>query len=49
MKLEKEHILNIGENSYIQVRDLNETENSHITRESGEKDFKEYFKILLNF
>lgn len=41
MSLYREQSLNFGENSLIQNKDLNETQLSYMTRESGEKDFKE--------
>jgi len=35
------------ENSFFNCKDLNETQTSFITKNSGEKDFKEYFIIIL--
>ena len=47
MKLSKEQSLNMGDNSYSQIRDLNETQISHITKESADRDYKEYlFDII---
>jgi hypothetical protein len=41
MTLNREQSLNLGENSSLFMRDLNETQLSHITRGSAEKDYKE--------
>jgi hypothetical protein len=41
MALYREPSFNFGENSLIHTKDLNETQLSHLTRESGEKEFKE--------
>ena len=41
MKLSREQSLNLGDNSYSHIRDLNETQLSHITKESGDRDYKE--------
>ena len=42
MTLNRESSINFGENSSICIRDLNETQLSYVTRESAEKDYKEY-------
>lgn len=41
MTFYREQSLNSGENSLFQNSNLNETQLSHVTRESGEKDYKE--------
>lgn len=46
MTLNRESSLNFGENSSICIRDLNETQLSYVTRESAEKDYKEYLHNL---
>ena len=41
MTSNKEKSINFGENSSIFIKDLNETQLSHVTKESAEKDYKE--------
>jgi hypothetical protein len=41
MTLNREQSLNLGENSSLFIRDLNETQLSQMTRGSAEKDYKE--------
>jgi hypothetical protein len=37
-----------GEFNFLGVKDLNDTHYSQLTRNSGEKDYKEYFDINLD-
>jgi hypothetical protein len=41
MRNEKDYSMLIGDASSLQLKDLNETLVSHLTKGSGEKDFKE--------
>ncbi len=41
MTLNREQSINFGDTSSYIIKDLNETQISHITKESGEKEYKE--------
>ena len=41
MRNEKDHSLLTGDGSSLQIKALNETLISHLTKESGEKEYKE--------
>ena len=43
MNFTREHSSITVDNSFLLNKDLNETQLSFITKNSGEKDFKEYF------
>ena len=42
MKNERENSVLIGDSSFFKNKSLNDTIMSHLTRGSGEKDYKEY-------
>lgn len=46
MKYEKNQPTFKGDNSSLQLKDLNETQLSHLTKGSGENDFKEYTIVI---